>query len=178
SGKPYALRRRTKVNYAIPPPLDDIPSAPPKSKAGGRGRGDWSRAGRKGPGWSASGAELGRFLGLPAEDSDSDAPGRAPRKGLGGPALAGGVGTGIAPADLATAAGGPFNLGKVGDADADPFGAASQNFDERDGNLARSEALSMTVSGRDIEQKSAGEVNVRHGRTVFVSDRPPQRATV
>ncbi|TFY77944.1 hypothetical protein EWM64_g6069 [Hericium alpestre] len=134
SGKPYALRRRTKVNYAIPPPLDDIPSAPPKSKAGGRGRGDWSRAGRKGPGWSASGAELGRFLGLPAEDSDSDAPGRAPRKGLGGPALAGGVGTGIAPADLATAAGGPSNFGKVGDAalaDADPLGV-NQNvtFDE------------------------------------------------
>jgi len=71
-GKPYALRQRVKVNYAIPPPLEDIPVAPPKptSSRHGGGRSNWNRSGtKKGPGWSANGAELSRFLGLPGEDS-------------------------------------------------------------------------------------------------------------
>ncbi|KAH9061999.1 AAA-domain-containing protein [Lactarius vividus] len=125
-GKPYALRQRAKVNYAIPPPLDEIPFAPPKPTSGrsGGGRSNWNRAGaKKGPGWSANGAELSRFLGLPGDDSDSDAP-RAPRKGFGNPAFTGGVGS-ILPGDLAAAAGTPANFGKVGDAalaDADPLG--------------------------------------------------------
>jgi hypothetical protein len=71
-GKPYALRQRAKVNYAIPPPLDEIPFAPPKPASGrqGGGRSNWNRSStRKGPGWSANGAELSRFLGLPGEDS-------------------------------------------------------------------------------------------------------------
>jgi ATPase family AAA domain-containing protein 2 len=71
-GKPYALRQRAKVNYAIPPPLEDIPLAPPKPTSGkhGTGRSNWNRSGaKKGPGWSVSGAELSRFLGLPGEDS-------------------------------------------------------------------------------------------------------------
>jgi hypothetical protein len=71
-GKPYALRQRVKVNYAIPPPLDEIPVAPPKPASGrhGSGRSNWNRGGaKKGPGWSANGAELSRFLGLPGEDS-------------------------------------------------------------------------------------------------------------
>ncbi len=71
-GKPYALRQRAKVNYAIPPPLEDIPVAPPKPGSGrhGGGRSNWNRSGtRKGPGWSVNGAELSRFLGLPGEDS-------------------------------------------------------------------------------------------------------------
>ncbi|KAH9065165.1 P-loop containing nucleoside triphosphate hydrolase protein [Lactarius deliciosus] len=117
-GKPYALRQRAKVNYAIPPPLDEIPFAPPKPTSGrsGGGRSNWNRAGaKKGPGWSANGAELSRFLGLPGDDSDSDAP-RAPRKGFGNPAFTGGVGS-ILPGDLAAAAGTPANFGKVGDAD-------------------------------------------------------------
>ena len=70
-GKPYALRQRAKVNYAIPPPLDEIPFAPPKPPSGRSGgvRG-WNRSGtKKGPGWSANGAELSRFLGLPGDDS-------------------------------------------------------------------------------------------------------------
>ncbi|KAI0052664.1 AAA-domain-containing protein [Auriscalpium vulgare] len=132
-GRPYSLRQRAKVNYAIPPPLEEIPSAPPKPPGRGRaggGRSDWNR--KKGPGWSATGAELGQFLGIAVEDSDSDAP-RAPHRGLGGPALTGGVG-GIVPSDLAAAAGTPANFGKVGDAalaDADPLGV-NQNvtFDE------------------------------------------------
>jgi ATPase family AAA domain-containing protein 2 len=76
-GKPYALRQRVKVNYAIPPPLDEIPVAPPKptSSRHGGGRSNWNRSGtRKGPGWSANGAELSRFLGLPGEDSVCDIP--------------------------------------------------------------------------------------------------------
>lgn len=65
-GKPYAFRRRTKqINYAIPPPLEEIrpakgPSKPNKGK------------GRAGPGWSANGTELARYMGgLPADDSVS-----------------------------------------------------------------------------------------------------------
>ncbi|KAH9963265.1 hypothetical protein BC827DRAFT_1194483 [Russula dissimulans] len=127
-GKPYALRQRAKVNYAIPPPLDEIPVAPPKPSSGrhGGGRSNWNRSGsKKGPGWSANGAELSRFLGLPGEDSDSDAPTRAPRKGFGNAAFTGGL-NGLLPGDLAAAAGTPANFGKVGDAalaDADPLGA-------------------------------------------------------
>ena len=71
-GKPYALRQRAKVNYAIPPPLEDIPFAPQKPTSGRSGgvRGNWNRGGpKKGPGWSANGAELSRFLGLPGDDS-------------------------------------------------------------------------------------------------------------
>ncbi|KAI9512741.1 AAA-domain-containing protein [Russula earlei] len=135
-GKPYALRQRVKVNYAIPPPLDEIPVAPPKptSARHGGGRTNWNRSGsKKGPGWSVNGAELSRFLGLPGEDSDSDAPTRGPRKGFGNPAFTGGL-NGLLPGDLAAAAGTPANFGKVGDAalaDADPLGV-NQNvtFDE------------------------------------------------
>jgi hypothetical protein len=74
-GKPYALRQRVKVNYAIPPPLDEIPLAPPKptSSRHGGARSNWNRSGtKKGPGWSVNGAELSRFLGLPGEDSVCD----------------------------------------------------------------------------------------------------------
>ncbi|KAI0002912.1 hypothetical protein BJV74DRAFT_557600 [Russula compacta] len=135
-GKPYALRQRVKVNYAIPPPLEEIPVAPPKptSSRHGGGRSNWNRnAGKKVPGWSVNGAELSRFLGLPGEDSDSDAPTRAPRKGFGNAAFTGGL-SGLLPGDLAAAAGTPANFGKVGDAalaDADPL-RVNQNvtFDE------------------------------------------------
>ena len=74
-GKPYSLRQRAKVNYAIPPPLEEIPFAPPKPTSGrsGGGRGNWNRGGpKKGPGWSVNGTELSRFLGLPGEDSVCD----------------------------------------------------------------------------------------------------------
>ena len=64
--KTYALRRRARVNYAIPPPLEDMNAPPPRRpKAGGRHN---SKKG-KGPGWSASGAELGRWMGMGADDS-------------------------------------------------------------------------------------------------------------
>ncbi|KAG1833621.1 hypothetical protein F4604DRAFT_2017812 [Suillus subluteus] len=108
-------------------------------QAGGRGGGNRKR----GPGWSASGAELSRWMGMaPADDSDSDFPTRTPRKpfggagvfGAGGPISAGGAG--LLPGDLAAAAaaGTPSNLGKIGDAalaDADPLGVNTNvTFDE------------------------------------------------
>ena len=77
-GRPYALRQRQKINYAIPPPLEDIPKPPPKNaagrnggRAGGYHGGGHGRAGGKGRslGWSASGAELGRWMGMPGDDS-------------------------------------------------------------------------------------------------------------
>ncbi|KAL0063917.1 TAT-binding protein-like protein 7, AAA ATPase [Marasmius tenuissimus] len=131
NGKKYSLRQRQRINYTIPPPLEDIPTAPPKSKPlGGRRPG-----GRKGLGFSLNGAELGRLMGL--DDSDSDAPTRTPRKPFGGMgALGGGLaggGGGLLAGDLA-AAGTPSNLGRVGDstlADADPLGVnVNVTFDE------------------------------------------------
>lgn len=136
NGRPYSLRQRARINYAIPPALEEMKQAKPR-QAGGRGGGNRKR----GPGWSASGAELSRWMGMaPADDSDSDFPTRTPRKpfggagvfGAGGPISAGGAG--LLPGDLAAAAGTPSNLGKIGDAalaDADPLGVNTNvTFDE------------------------------------------------
>ncbi|KAK0197523.1 AAA-domain-containing protein [Armillaria mellea] len=136
-GKPYSLRQRTKINYAIPPPLEEMsrpPLKPAKSHGGRNGYGGGRKP--KGLGWSASGAELSKWMGMPGDDSDSDAPTRTPRKRFGMGALDGGLGTGgnglIAP-DFA-AAGTPSNLGKITDAalaDADPLGVnVNVTFDE------------------------------------------------
>ncbi|KAI6008958.1 AAA-domain-containing protein, partial [Pisolithus marmoratus] len=134
-GRPYALRRRTKINYAVPPPLEELKPPPPRNRnIGGRG------GKKRGPGWSASGAELSRWMGipLPADDSDSDVPLRTPRKNFGDGALLGAGAMsagGLLPSDFAAAtAGTPSNLGKIGEsalADADPLGV-NQNvtFDE------------------------------------------------
>ncbi|KAG1809487.1 AAA-domain-containing protein [Suillus variegatus] len=136
NNRPYLLRQRVPINYAIPPALEEMKQAKPRP-AGGRGGGNR----RRGPGWSASGAELSRWMGMaPADDSDSDFPTRTPRKpfggagvfGAGGPVSAGGAG--LLPGDLAAAAGTPSNLGKIGDAalaDADPLGVNTNvTFDE------------------------------------------------
>ncbi|KAJ3850123.1 AAA-domain-containing protein [Lentinula lateritia] len=153
NGKPYALRQRQKINYAIPPPLEDL-SGPPAHRSndankhrlynragGGRGVGGGYHGGRRkgGLGWSASGAELGKWMGLPADDSDSDVPTRTPRKPFGGMGMTGGFegavsgGGGLLSGDLA-AAGTPSNLGKIDDstlADADPLGVnVNVTFDE------------------------------------------------
>ncbi|KAG1740223.1 AAA-domain-containing protein [Suillus paluster] len=136
-GRPYSLRQRARINYAIPPALEDMKQAKPRPPAGRSGANR-----RRGPGWSASGAELSRWMGMaPADDSDSDFPTRTPRKpfggagvfGAGGPVSAGGAG--LLPGDLAAAAAGtPSNLGKIGDAalaDADPLGVNTNvTFDE------------------------------------------------
>ncbi|KAI0717585.1 hypothetical protein C8T65DRAFT_571662 [Cerioporus squamosus] len=140
-GKPYALRQRAKINYAIPPPLEEMRPPPPKPRTNK----SFGRSNRpKVPGWSATGAELSRWMGGGGgDDSDSDHATRTPRKpfglagaGGGGGVFAGGAGAagGFLPGDLAAAAGTPSNLGKVGDAalaDADPLGV-NQNvtFDE------------------------------------------------
>lgn len=67
-GKPYSLRQRQKINYAIPPPLEEMVRPPPKvngNRNGGRGV---LPKGRRGPGWSAGGAELGRWMGMGGGD--------------------------------------------------------------------------------------------------------------
>lgn len=66
------------MNHAIPPPLEEV-ALPESSGRGGDGGGGRRKAGggygrsgtKKGLGWSASGAELRRFLGLPGDDSVS-----------------------------------------------------------------------------------------------------------
>ena len=78
-GRPYSLRQRAKINYAIPPPLEEMrPVAKGGAGRGGRngGGGGGGRNGarpgaRRGPGWSAGGAELGRWMGMPGDDSVS-----------------------------------------------------------------------------------------------------------
>lgn len=74
-GKPYALRQRARLNYAIPPAIEEMVKPPPKP-AGGRagGRNGHHAHGKnkgRGLGWSASGAELGRWMGMPGDDSVS-----------------------------------------------------------------------------------------------------------
>jgi ATPase family AAA domain-containing protein 2 len=74
-GRPYALRQRAKINYAIPPPLEEMKAVKNKSNGGrGGGRnahGGHGSRGARGPGWSANGAELGRWMGITADDSVS-----------------------------------------------------------------------------------------------------------
>ncbi|KAF8173780.1 hypothetical protein K438DRAFT_1849984 [Mycena galopus ATCC 62051] len=121
-GRPYALRQRQKINYAIPPPLEEMtrpppPARPPPSR---------KRTKNGPPGWSASGAELGRWMGMGGnDDSDSDNPANAPRT----PRKPVAMGFAPTPSNM-----GNLGLGKVGDAalaDADPLGV-NQNvtFDE------------------------------------------------
>ncbi|KAL5530834.1 YTA7 [Sanghuangporus sanghuang] len=134
----YGLRARKQVNYAIPPPIEEM--QPPKAAGERRSKGK----GRHGPGWSANGTVLSRYMGMPgpADDSDSDVPTRTPRKPFGAGAGAGGGlfaagGGGLFPDGLA-AAGTPSNLGKVTDAalaDADPLGVNQNVTFEEVGGL-------------------------------------------
>lgn len=65
----YGLRARAKKNYDIITMLDNITSAqaqPTKKSPRGKGRSGGNKF--KGPGWSATGAELGRWMGLPGDD--------------------------------------------------------------------------------------------------------------
>lgn len=64
-GKPYAFRQRAKINYAIPPPLEEVRPPPKQSKGGGRNKKN------KTLGWSATGAELGRWMGMKGPGDDS-----------------------------------------------------------------------------------------------------------
>lgn len=77
-GRPYSLRQRQPVNYAIPPPLEDLPPPPqgpkrigPHGRSGRSGHGGGGPSKKKGLGWSATGAELGRWMGMAADDSVS-----------------------------------------------------------------------------------------------------------
>ncbi|KAI0689103.1 hypothetical protein BC835DRAFT_1418799 [Cytidiella melzeri] len=143
-GRPYTLRERSrKVNYAIPPPIEEMVAPPGKPRSKGKNVRGFGGARSKAPGWSATGAQLDRWLGGGADDSDSDFPSRAQRKGLtggygaSGSLFAGSAGAGaLLPADLA--AGTPSHMGKVGEAslaDADPLGVNQNVTFEEVGGL-------------------------------------------
>jgi len=66
-GRPYSLRQRAKINYAIPPPIEET-KPPPKNRLPHR---SGART-RRGPGWSATGTELSRWMGMPVDDSVRD----------------------------------------------------------------------------------------------------------
>ena len=138
----YGLRARAKKNYDLVTMLDNITSAqaqPTKKSPRTKSRPGGNKF--KGPGWSATGAQLGQWMGLNGDDSvrhssclilsflidfdpqDSDDPSRNPRKGFAAAAsgsgglFAGGSGAnGLIAGDLGS--GGPSNLGKVGNASA------------------------------------------------------------
>ena len=66
----YGLRARAKKNYDLVSMLDNITAAqaqPVKKSPRNKGRSAGNRF--KGPGWSATGAQLGQWMGLPADDS-------------------------------------------------------------------------------------------------------------
>lgn len=66
----YGLRARAKKNYDLVTMLDNITATqaqPAKKSPRNKGRSGGNRF--KGPGWSATGAELGRWMGLPGDDS-------------------------------------------------------------------------------------------------------------
>lgn len=116
-GKAYHLRKRRIVNYAIPPPLEDIPNVPVNGKGRDRGKS------RPKPRWNTTGAELSRMLNLPLpqSDSESDVPTRTPRKppfGAGNSSIGGGMfANGSAAGGMPEfGVGTPSNLGKVGEA--------------------------------------------------------------
>lgn len=68
-GKPYSLRQRKNISYAIPAPLEELVKANRQGgKGGGRNGAGGSRA-KPRLGWSTSGKELGRLMG--ADDSVS-----------------------------------------------------------------------------------------------------------
>ena len=68
-GKPYSLRQRQPVNYAIPPPLEDMPAPPRKAQGRNARTGHGAASKKRNLGWSATGAELGKWMGMPADDS-------------------------------------------------------------------------------------------------------------
>ena len=70
--KGYALRKRNPgISYALVLPQDDLVAQPQKSRStGSQPRRNGSGKGKV-PGWSATGAELGRFLGVPQAGDDS-----------------------------------------------------------------------------------------------------------
>jgi hypothetical protein len=142
----YGFRKRKQVNYALPPPLEELRAPPPKpAPRKGRGAGGGGRPPPRRLGWSAGGAQLSRWMG--DHDSDSDAaPPPAPA------ALAGGAGAGLFAGD-ASVAGGPSNMGKLGDAalaDADPLGVnTAVTFDEVGGLDERAWPARVRVRGAD-----------------------------
>ena len=70
--KGYALRKRNPgISYALLPPQEDLVAQPQKSRSAGHQPRRNGSGKSKVPGWSATGAELGRFLGVPQAGDDS-----------------------------------------------------------------------------------------------------------
>ncbi|CAE6429389.1 unnamed protein product [Rhizoctonia solani] len=139
----YSLRQRRQVNYTIPELLDVADNVrnqgvKPKTKAPPR-RPPPRRANL---GFSKTGTELSKMLGIPIPgfDSDSDNPPTSPHKLFASTAAAGNAaglipsGSGMVAGDLA-GSGAPSNLGKINAdsalADADPLGTKQNvSFDQ------------------------------------------------
>jgi ATPase family AAA domain-containing protein 2 len=68
-GRPYSLRTRAPINYAIPPPLEAVNDRTTKKPGGGRANGRSGYNKPKSLGWSATGAQLGQWMGLAGDDS-------------------------------------------------------------------------------------------------------------
>lgn len=62
-GRKYALRQRAPVNYAVLPPLEDMKAPSPKARGKARNGRPFGGSRTKPPGWSATGAELSRWMG-------------------------------------------------------------------------------------------------------------------
>ncbi|CAE6418854.1 unnamed protein product [Rhizoctonia solani] len=139
----YSLRQRRQVNYTIPELLDVADNVrnqgvKPKTKAPVR-RPPPRRANF---GFSKTGAELSKLLGIPMPpgyESDSDNPPTSPHKLFANAAATGNAhgllpsGSGLVAADLGSGA--PSNLGKINAdsalADADPLGTKQNvSFDQ------------------------------------------------
>ena len=66
----YGLRARAKKNYDLVTMLDNITATQaPSVKKSPRSKGRSGGNKFKGPGWSATGAQLGQWMGLPPDDS-------------------------------------------------------------------------------------------------------------
>lgn len=68
-GKPYALRQRKEINYAIPPPLEELAKPPQRQGGPKNARNGGGAKGKSRLGWSASGKELGKWMGMGGDDS-------------------------------------------------------------------------------------------------------------
>ncbi|KAG8730893.1 hypothetical protein FRC11_005564 [Ceratobasidium sp. 423] len=139
----YSLRQRRQVNYTIPQLLDvadNVRSQGIKPKGKAPGRRPPPR--RTNHGFSKTGAELSRMLGIPVPgyESDSDNPPTSPHKLFANAAAAGNApgllpsGSGMVAGDLG-GGGAPSNLGRFNAdsalADADPLGTKQNiTFDQ------------------------------------------------
>lgn len=58
------IRSAKQINYAIPPPIEKMARPPKAASRPNKGK-------ARGPGWSANGTELSRYMGMPGPMDDS-----------------------------------------------------------------------------------------------------------